>query len=269
MSPPPTTRPTPPTDGPRLDEVGALRALTRAVQNRIVSGLILALPVVLTFWIIYWLYATLKQIVLDPAILAVRFALRRAGLIGINGIDDRFWFNYVSPVIAVLLVLSVLYCLGLFVRSRFHRAVDWVLLHVPVVTTIYKALSNVFQSLDSQLHSSRLQRVVLVEFPHPGARSLAFVTNTLRDESTGRAVLAVCVLTGVMPPAGFTLFVAEDRVVDVDWTVNQTLQAILSGGITTPPTLSRFDPPGSSDGPLTGGPGAGVAPAGAPSAGAG
>jgi uncharacterized membrane protein len=38
----------------------------------------------------------------------------------------------------------------------------------------------------------------------------------------------------VVPPAGFTLYVPEDQVTDVDWSVNQALQAILSGGITTP-----------------------------------
>ncbi len=44
-------------------------------------------------------------------------------------------------------------------------------------------------------------------------------------------------LTGVFPPAGFTLYVPEDHVIDVDWTVNQALQAILSGGITTPSVI--------------------------------
>ena len=50
-------------------------------------------------------------------------------------------------MLAIVLVLFCLYFLGLFVRSRVHRAVDWVMLHVPVVNTIFKAVSNVFQSL--------------------------------------------------------------------------------------------------------------------------
>lgn len=82
--------------------------------------------------------------------------------------------------------------------------------------------------------------MVLVEFPNPGMRSLAFVTNTLHDEATGQTILCVCVLTGVMPPAGFTLFVPEENVTDVAWSMNQTLQVILSGGITAPPTISYF-----------------------------
>ena len=40
-----------------------------------------------------------------------------------------------------------------------------------------------------------------------------------------------------MPPTGFTLFVPEDSVTNIAWNVNETLQAIISGGITTPPTI--------------------------------
>ena len=44
-----------------------------------------------------------------------------------------------------------------------------------------------------------------------------------------------------MPPTGFTLFVPEDSVTNIAWNVNETLQAILSGGITTPPTIHYFE----------------------------
>jgi uncharacterized membrane protein len=43
-----------------------------------------------------------------------------------------------------------------------------------------------------------------------------------------------------MPPTGFTLFVPEDSVTNIAWNVNDSLQAILSGGITTPPTIHYF-----------------------------
>ena len=104
-----------------------------------------------------------------------------------------------------------------------------------------RAISNLFRSLQGPGEEGRFRRVVLVEFPQPGLRSLAFVTNSLTDQATGRTILCVCVLTGVMPPSGFMLFVPEESVIAVDWTVNQTLQAILSGGITTPETISYFN----------------------------
>lgn len=219
----------------RLNEMGAIRALISAIRSRILGGLIAALPIVLTFWIVYWLYATVSQVVLLPVIELVRYVL------GNHGFSERIWYTFISPIIAVCLLLTFLYFLGLFVRTRFHNWLDWLMLRVPVVNTVFNAVNNVFSSVGQQLQGDQgFKRVVLVPFPQPGMRSLAFVTNTLHDASTGRTILCVCVLTGVMPPSGFTLFIPEEDATDVDWSVNQTLQAILSGGITTPATIRYF-----------------------------
>lgn len=223
---------------------GMLHGLINSIQSRIISGLILALPIAITFWILYQLYVTFRRMVLDPIAAGARM------LIGTDTFNSLplWWDRFVAPLIGVLFVMLVLYTLGHFARSRLHRAVDWMMFHMPVVTTIYRAVTNVFQSLD------RLKRVVLVEFPHPGTRALAFVTNSLRDSDTGRNILSVWVLTGLVPPAGFTLFVPEQDVTELDWTVNQTLQAILSGGITAPTEVpfDRGARPHASRAPLGG-----------------
>jgi uncharacterized membrane protein len=67
------------------------------------------------------------------------------------------------------------------------------------------------------------------------------VSNSLKDSTTGRTILTVFVMTGIMPPTGFTLFVPEDSVTNIAWNVNDSLQTILSGGITTPPTIHYFE----------------------------
>jgi uncharacterized membrane protein len=238
VPPTPPVKPTEPVPAhPHLNEVGALRAFLNAIRTRIMSGLVLALPIVLTFWIVYWLYTTLTQAILDPLAQAL------GPLFHSPWAQTLWWRRVVNPMIAVVLVLSFLYFLGWVARSWVSRAIDSVLLRVPVVTTIYKALSNVFQSLGNQFQNPRNQRVVLVAFPHPGSRALAFVTNALHDVKSGKTILSVCVLTGVFPPAGFTLFVPEESVTDVDWSVNQSLQAILSGGITAPASIHFFDGP--------------------------
>jgi uncharacterized membrane protein len=208
-----------------------MRAWLYAIRARIVGGLVLALPIVLTFWIVFWLYTTFTQGFLDPLAQAV------GTLFHSPWAQTLWWRRFVNPLIAIALIVGLLYFLGLAGRTWVARLVDRVLRHVPVVTTIYKALTNVFQSLGNQFQSQRNQRVVLVDFPHPGSRALAFVTNSLQDAATGKTILSVCVLTGVFPPTGFTLFVPEESVIDVAWSVNQSLQVIMSGGITAPPTI--------------------------------
>ena len=229
--------PTTPSVGPeppvsRFPGSGFFRGLANALRSRIVSGLVLALPIVLTFWIIYQLYLVLNSALIYPA-KGVRY------LLGLRpGFDpDSAWLQWVAPLIAMVLVLALLYILGLFARSWVHRAIDWVLLHVPVVTTIYKAIRNVFESLDNQFQGNSFQRVVLIPYPSEGSKVLGFVTKTLSDAATGQSIACVCVLTGVMPPSGFTVFLPESSVIDVDWSVNQALQAIVSGGITIPSVI--------------------------------
>src|SRR5262249_45979140 len=149
-----------------------------------------------------------------------------------------WWYDVVSPLLAILLAVVTLYFLGLTLRSWVYRWIEWFLMRVPVVNTIYRAVRNVVVSLGTQFQGGAgFQRVVLVEFPHPGMRSLGLVTNSIRDVATGRTILAVYLMTGFMPPSGFTLFVPEDSVTNIAWNVNETLQAIISGGLTTPPTI--------------------------------
>src|SRR5262249_41834365 len=94
VSPTPPPKPNEPAP-PHLNEVGALRALLTAIRTRIMSGLILALPIVLTFWIIYWLYTTLTQAVLDPLTQAMG-PLFRSPLA-----QTLWWRRFVNPLIAI------------------------------------------------------------------------------------------------------------------------------------------------------------------------
>jgi uncharacterized membrane protein len=220
------------------------RSVFNYLRTQLISGLIFTLPIVITFWIVYWIFLTLERFLLNP----VAYIIHRihAWMRNYPGFQELtlpdWWYNIASPVLAIVLMLVVLYGMGLFFRSWVYRTLDWLLLHVPIVATIYRAVRNVVNSLGTQLRGGAdFKRVVLVPFPHPGARSLAFVTNSLHDVTTGRTILTVCVLTGVMPPAGFTLFVPEESVTNIAWSANDTLQAILSGGITAPPTIHFFE----------------------------
>jgi uncharacterized membrane protein len=207
------------------------RTLSNSIKARVFSGLVLALPIAITFWVIYQLFSTLQGIVLDPiALLIDRLTLGRASTVGL----PFWWTRIVAPLIAICAVLAFLYVLGYFVRTRVAWLIDWVMTHLPGVAIIYQAIRNVFLSLETQRQDNQHQRIVLVPFPHPGMRALALVTKSLRDADTQKTILCVYVMTAVVPPAGFTLFVPEEEVTDVDWTTNETFQLIFSGGMTAP-----------------------------------
>ena len=134
----------------------------------------------------------------------------------------------------------VLYSLGFFVRSRVRRVIDGVLLRVPVISIVYNGVRKVFQALERQRGQQRLQRPVLVAFPHPGMRAPAFVTATCRDIETQKVLLCVFVPTAPMPASGFLLLVPEEEVTELNWTSEETIQAIISAGLTAPAEVSYF-----------------------------
>jgi uncharacterized membrane protein len=198
----------------------------------------LVLPIVITLWVIYWLYATLEKYVIDPLALLVLWLVR-------GGQADTklpFWFEaYAAPLIGILIALLLLYGLGFFVHSRLRRIIDWVLLRVPGISVVYNGVRQVFQTLEQQRgKQQRSQRVVLVAFPHPGTKAPAFVTATCRDIVTQKVLLCVYVPTTPVPTSGYFLLVPEDEVTELSWGPEQALQAIISGGLTAPPEVSYF-----------------------------
>jgi uncharacterized membrane protein len=209
----------------------------RTIRNRIIAGLFVVLPLFITYAVIKWLYDTLYAIALSP----------------ISDYLKSYWstdsempawlLDVFFSLAALASVLAILFVAGIFFRSRLHRTVDWILMNVPGVSTVYAAVNNVFTAIsNSQGQQNRFKRVVLVEFPHPGMKAPAFVTGESTDVETGKTILCVYVPTTPVPTSGYMLMVEEADVVELNWDLEETLQAIVSGGITVPNTVTYRAP---------------------------
>jgi uncharacterized membrane protein len=208
------------------------------IRARMLAGLVLVFPILITLWVVVWMYSNLEKHVIDPLARLVLWKGRQ----GIADTELPYWFEtYAAPVIAILIALVLLYCMGFLARSRVRRAIDWALLRVPVFSVIYDAMRQVFQSLERQPGQQRAQRVVLITFPHPGMKAPAFVTATCKDSATQRDLLCVWIPTSPMPTSGFFLLVPKEEVTELNWSSEQALQAIISIGLTAPPQIRYFE----------------------------
>src|SRR5262249_33660746 len=215
-----------------------LRSAWHSIRGRILGGLMLVLPVLITFWVIYWLYSSLENYVIDPLARVVLWLVQQRW----PDKEQLAWFEtYAAPVIAIIIALLLLFFLGFLAHSRLRRIIDGILLRVPGISIVYNGVRNVFQALDRQRGQQRLQRAVLVPFPHPGMKTAAFVTATCRDVETQKALLCVFVPTPPVPASGFFMLAPEEDVTEVNWNVEQTLQAILSVGLTAPVEVRYFN----------------------------
>lgn len=208
------------------------RILTH-VRSRMVAGLLLLLPLLITVWLLRILFGVINDNV-TPAVMVV---LDSARLAEIYGAPTRI----VAPFVGIVLTALVVYLFGVvagnLVGRRLWEAVEQGILRIPVVKAIYGASR---QLLDAIRASSKggFSRVVLVEYPRPGLWTIGFVTNE-SGPSVGSAEdraesIAVFLPTTPNPTSGWLVFAPSQSVVDLEVTVEEGMKLVVSGGIVMP-----------------------------------
>ena len=82
------------------------------------------------------------------------------------------------------------------------------------------------------------QRVVLIAFPHPGVKTIGLVMRTFRDDADGRELAAVFVPTTPNPTGGYLQILPLADLVPTDWSVDQAMAFVLSGGAVAPERIT-------------------------------
>ncbi len=147
---------------------------------------------------------------------------------------------YVIPVFLLVFVL-LLYCAGKFfargIGSWIKNLFDGLIHRLPIVRNVYSSVKQITDFVFSE-QELEYTRVVAVEYPRKGIWSLGFVTGeSMLDirNAVGEPVLSILMPTSPMPATGFTISVAKSETIDLDLTVDQAVQFIVSCGVVVPP----------------------------------
>jgi uncharacterized membrane protein len=147
--------------------------------------------------------------------------------------------QWLTSIIALVITLVALYLLGFVanrvIGQRFLNAFDGLLARIPLVQTIYGGTKKLMAVLQNK--PSGVQRVVLVEFPRRGMKVVGFVTRVMIEEGTGREMAAVFIPTTPNPTGGYLEVLPLDELTPTDWTMDQAMAFIISGGAVAPDTL--------------------------------
>jgi uncharacterized membrane protein len=216
-----------------------VRRVIGNIRGRVLAGVLLVLPFAITAWIVLWLFRLLQGYVISPVAKLVVMAVGE----GEDATLPLWFVQYAAPWIAMVAVIAILYFLGFFARARAVRLLDAILLRAPIITPIHKSVRQVFNALGGSHDLSRFRRAVLVEFPHPGIKTPGFVTATCRDEATQKTILCVYVPTTPLPTTGYMLLIPEEHVTELDWNMEETIQAVVSFGITAPGHVRYYGEP--------------------------
>jgi uncharacterized membrane protein len=218
---------------------GGWKRLSTHVQRYLLTGVLTMIPLWITWFVFRFFLAQLSSVGMFPA-RALSNALDQYTP-ALSAWLLEPWFQ---QAVAVVLTLIAFYLLGWgatqVVGRRLIGLFERLIGRIPVVQTIYGSTKKLLAAL--QQKPEHVQRVVLIAFPTPEMKTVGFVTRILKDKETGRDLAAVYVPTTPNPTSGYLEIVPLENVISTDWTFDQAMSFIISGGAVAPETL-RFTTP--------------------------
>jgi uncharacterized membrane protein len=189
-----------------------------------VAGLLIWVPLSVTYWVITTVVSTLDQI-LPPHF------------------QPEALFGREIPGFGVLVVLLVVLLTGFFAANLLgRRLVDaWeaLLARIPLVRSIYSSVKQVSDTILAP-NGQAFRQAVLVQYPRPGAWTIAFVTGSPSQEIAAllsAPSVSIYVPTTPNPTSGFFLMVPKTDVLPLSIGVDAALKYVVSMG-TVPPAAA-------------------------------
>jgi uncharacterized membrane protein len=203
------------------------------VKKYILAGLLTWLPLAITVWVLLSVLGLLNN-TFGTVLSATQAVLPHSAHAWLGGLRD------VPGLGVVVMVLSLLLT-GMFVTNIFGqwalRQWDALMNRIPIVKSIYSSVKQVSDTLFSS-SGNAFREAVLVQYPHAGSWTIAFVTGKpsgeVADHLDGEHV-SLYVPTTPNPTSGFFLIVPRQAVHTLHMSVDEALKYIISMGVVSPP----------------------------------
>lgn len=210
------------------------------LRTYFLTGLLTLLPIWLV-WIVFKFVFVLLSGISQPVVgpLVAGLATSQPQMFG--WLADAWVQTAIALAATVLLILAVGALARRVVGQTLLRWFESLIARIPLAKTIYGSARQLLDLLGTKPDGTK--RVVLIDFPHTQMKSVGFVTRILLDEHTGRELAAVYVPTTPNPTSGYLEVVPVERLTPTDWSVDEAMTFIISGGAVSPDKIP-FHPPG-------------------------
>jgi uncharacterized membrane protein len=214
------------------------------------AGLVLVVPIWFTYVVVTFVYRLMRDASLwlveavlisplgEPILSSWGLPSERLAEQGLAALPLPM--QWAIGLFSVILTVATLYLLGMVTTNvagrRIVRLAEAVVERVPLVTVIYQASKKVLEMLTGE-GARPFQRVVLVPFPNKDTQSVGFVTRVHKDQQTGEILYTVFVATAPNPTTGFVFVIKPSDVVELNWTIEEAVKVIMSGGVLMPETV--------------------------------
>jgi uncharacterized membrane protein len=196
------------------------------IRNYFLTGLIVAGPAAVTLWLIWWFVTWVDNLV--RPIIPVTYRPETYLPVNIPGLG--LIIGFVGLTLLGFLTANL-------VGRRLVAFGEGIVSRMPIVRPIYRTAKQIFQTLFSSSGTS-FRKVGLVEFPSPGMWSLVFLTQMPSTDIAARLPATEHVSAFMPctpnPTTGFFFYVPRRDVIELDISVEQAMQLIMSAGMIQP-----------------------------------
>ncbi len=203
------------------------------VKRYLITGLFTIVPLWLT-WVVFKFLFTMLSHVGAPVVAGIAVALSAVFPSAATWLGEE-WLQSILAFIGTILFL---YASGFAANRVFGQRIlgtfESIISRIPLVHTIYGGAKKLMDMLATK--PTGTQRVVLIDFPSPELKSVGFITRLFVD-GKGRELAAVYVPTTPNPTGGYLEIVPVEKLVATDWSMDQAMAFILSGGAVGPDKL--------------------------------
>ena len=205
----------------------------KTLRNAFITGMVLVAPLVVTIW-------ALKIIIgiVGGSITPLFFPYLPGAL--------QHLPSFIWDVVITIIVLGLVTLLGflshLFLGQVLGALGERLIQGIPGIGGFYNSVKQFIETFGAK-DRTQFSKVVLVQFPRPGAYTIGFLTNTARGEPHGHLSAehwAVFVPTCPSPVNGFFMFLPRTEIVELDMSVTEGMKTVISCGAVLPswPTVA-------------------------------
>lgn len=199
----------------------------QSLRNAFLTGLLLVAPLVVTVWALRLIIGFVGGSITPLFSPYLPAALSQLPVI----VWDVLTTGIALGLVTLLGYLSRLF-LGQFVGAMAERFIQ----NIPGIGGFYNSVKQFIETFGAK-DRTQFSKVVLVQFPRPGAHSIGFVTNTGRGEPHSHLKAdhwAVFVPTCPSPVNGFFMYLPAAEIIELDMTVGEGMKTVISCGAVLP-----------------------------------
>ena len=195
------------------------------IKKYFIAGLLMLLPLWLTVVVFMIVFDWTSDVSMTYTLPILKFF-----------IHDRGWIYLLAKILSFFLTIIIICFVGFFatnfVGKRLFKFFEDIFIKIPAIGGLYSIFKKFISFFSNDSMTKDFQKVIFIPYPNKECYCVAFSTGVRFINN--KKYVAAFMPTTPNPTTGFLILIKEEDVLDADFTVEEAVTYIMSGGILAP-----------------------------------